>query len=160
MSRRFGARSGRYRGVFVAHPTLRASVAQGLSFGGSGRWAVAHTRPAFPKNAYGPVGIPLIRGASDAGRSTSATRGVIAWGEGPLMPKEISRHRDTRPADAEGPGLGGGPVSVFCERSMTKKRILLNVLSWPRNKEGRSRNKYYQIFKSALCQSRGGKANK
>ena len=37
-------------------------------FGGSGRRAVAHTRPAFPKNAYSPVGIPLIRGASGAGR--------------------------------------------------------------------------------------------
>ena len=33
-------------------------------FGGSGRRALAHTRPAFPKNAYGPVGIPFIRGTS------------------------------------------------------------------------------------------------
>ena len=37
------------------------SVAQGLFW-----WvrckAVAHTRPAFPQNAYGPVDIPLIRG--------------------------------------------------------------------------------------------------
>ena len=49
--------------VIVARPTERASVAQGLFFGGSGRRAVAHTRPAFPKNAYGLVGIPLIRGA-------------------------------------------------------------------------------------------------
>ena len=55
-------------GVFVDRPTLRASVAQGLFYGGSGRRAVARTRPAFPKNAYGPVGIPLIRGASGAGR--------------------------------------------------------------------------------------------
>ena len=39
-------------------------------FGGSGRRAVAHTRPVFPKNAYGSVGIPLIRGASGAGRLT------------------------------------------------------------------------------------------
>ena len=33
-------------------PTERESVAQGLFFGGSGRRVVAHTRPAFPKNAY------------------------------------------------------------------------------------------------------------
>ncbi len=37
-------------------------------YGGSGRRAVAHTRPAVSKNALGPVGIPLIRGASGAGR--------------------------------------------------------------------------------------------
>ena len=55
-------------GVFVDRPTQRASVAQGFFYGGSGRRAVAHTRPAFSKNAYGPVGIPLFRGASDAGR--------------------------------------------------------------------------------------------
>ncbi len=29
-------------------------------YGGSGRRAVAHTRPAFPKNAYGPVGIVFV----------------------------------------------------------------------------------------------------
>ena len=57
-------------------------------FGGSGRRAVAHTRPAFPKNASGPVGIPLIRGASGAGWSTQP-KGVIAWGEDALRPKEI-----------------------------------------------------------------------
>ena len=52
--------------VFVPRPTERESVAQGL-FCRSGRRAVAHTRPAFPQNAYGPVGIPLIRGASGEG---------------------------------------------------------------------------------------------
>ena len=35
--------------VFVDLPTQRASMAQGLFYGGSGRRAVAHTRPAFPK---------------------------------------------------------------------------------------------------------------
>ena len=60
--------------VLVPRPTERESVAQGLFFGGSGRRAVAHTRPAFPKNAYGPVGIPLIRGASGAGRWTQPPR--------------------------------------------------------------------------------------
>ena len=37
-------------------------------YGGSGCRAVAHTHPAVSKNALGPVGIPLIRGASGAGR--------------------------------------------------------------------------------------------
>ena len=72
--------------VFVDRHTLRASVAQGLFYGGSGRRAVAHTRPTFPKNAYGPVGIPLIRGASGAGRRTQPPRrewkpgGKAPWG--------------------------------------------------------------------------------
>ena len=48
-------------------------------FGGSGRRAVAHTRPAFPKNAYGPVGISLIRSA----RRSTPPKGVIAWGKAP-----------------------------------------------------------------------------
>ena len=43
-------------------------------FGGSGRRAVAHTRPIFAKNVNGPVGIPLIRGASGAGRLTQPSR--------------------------------------------------------------------------------------
>ena len=60
--------------VFVDRPTQRASVAQGLFYGGSGCCAVAHTRPAFAKNAYGPVGISLIRGASRAGRLTQPSR--------------------------------------------------------------------------------------
>ena len=39
-------------------------------FGGSGCRAVVHTRKAFSKNARGPVGIPLISGASGTGRLT------------------------------------------------------------------------------------------
>ena len=79
--------------VFVAHPTLQASVAQGHFFGGSGRRAVAHMRSAFSKNAYGPVGIPSL-GVPQAINPTSP-KVVKAWGEGPLKPKEIPRHRDT-----------------------------------------------------------------
>ena len=75
-------------GVFVGRPTLKASVAQGLFFGGSGRRAIAHTRPAFPKNAYGPVGIPLL-GAPQAP------------GEEPNLP-EGSKSLGGRPPEAEG----------------------------------------------------------
>ena len=60
--------------VFVDRPTQRASVAQGLFYGGSGLRAVAHTRPAYAKNAYNPVGIPFIRSAPGAGRLTQPSR--------------------------------------------------------------------------------------
>ena len=60
-------------------------------FGGSEGRAVAHTRPAFQKNAYGPIGIPLIRGVSGTG--WWPPKGVKALGEGPLRPKEISRYQ-------------------------------------------------------------------
>ena len=50
------------------HPTGKCGTRP--FYGGSKRRAVAHTPPAFAKNAWGPVGIPLIRGASGAGRLT------------------------------------------------------------------------------------------
>ena len=51
-----------YRGICWP-PHLTGKCGRRPFYGGSGRRAVAHTRPAFPKNAYGPLGIPLIRGA-------------------------------------------------------------------------------------------------
>ena len=39
--------------------------------------------PSIPKNAYGP------------GDEPNPPKGINAWGEGPLRPKEISRYRDT-----------------------------------------------------------------
>ena len=66
--------------------------------GGSGRRAVAHTCPAFPKNTYGPVGIPLIRGASGAGRSTQTPEGGNSLGG--RSPEAEGNHqvpRNTRP---------------------------------------------------------------
>ena len=47
-------------GVFVGRPTLRASMAQGLFLGGTGRRAVAHTRPEFPKMPTAPSAFPLL----------------------------------------------------------------------------------------------------
>ena len=44
--------------VFVDRPTQRASMAQGLFYGGSGRRAVAHTRPALPKMPTAPSAFP------------------------------------------------------------------------------------------------------
>ena len=81
-------------------------------FGGSGRRAVAHTCPAFPKNTYGPVRILLIRGGSGAERLTQPPRTEYKPGRKALLrPKEFPRHRDTlgqirasttRPAKAPG----------------------------------------------------------
>ena len=52
--------------------------------------------PSIFKNAYDPVGIPLIRGASGAGQWTPY-EGDKSLGEGSLRPKEISRYLNTRP---------------------------------------------------------------
>ena len=46
--------------VFVDRPTQRASMAQGLFYGGSGRRAVAHTHPTFPKMPTAPSAFPLL----------------------------------------------------------------------------------------------------
>ena len=84
--------------VFVPRPTEHESVAQDLFFGGSGRRAVAHTRPAFPKNAYGPVGNPLIRGASGAVRSTQPPEGCNSLGgRPPEAVGKIQLPKHTRP---------------------------------------------------------------
>ena len=84
-------------GVFVDRPTLRASVAQGLFYGGSRRRAVAHTRPAFPKNALGPIGIPLVRGASGAGHLTQppSKGGKSLGGRPPEAEGKYSNHQGT-----------------------------------------------------------------
>ncbi len=50
--------------------------------------------PGIPKNAYGPVGIPLI-GAPQAPDDEPPSKGVKALGEGTLGRKEISRYGDT-----------------------------------------------------------------
>ena len=82
---------------YFLHAPPNGQVWHKAFFGGSGSRAVAHTRLAFPKNAYGPVGIPLIRGASGAGWSTPH-EGGNSLGGGPMRPKEIIQlPRHTRP---------------------------------------------------------------
>ena len=44
--------------LFQASPNVK--VWHKAFFAGSGRRAVAHTRRAFPQNAYSPVGISLL----------------------------------------------------------------------------------------------------
>ena len=71
--------------------------------GRTGRRAVAHTRPEFPRNAYGPVGIPLIRGASGAGRWTQPPRrewkpgGKAPWGRRKIFHSPSHTRPDLRP---------------------------------------------------------------
>ena len=67
-------------------------------FGGSGRRAETHTRPAFPKNAYGLVGIPLIMGASGAGRSNPTSEGSKSLGGRPPEAEENYPAAETHPA--------------------------------------------------------------
>ena len=55
---------------YLLHAPPNGQVWHKAFLGESRRRAVAHTRPAFPKNVYGPVGIPLIRSASGAERLT------------------------------------------------------------------------------------------
>ena len=83
--------------VFDARPTLRACMAQGLFYGGTGRRAVAHTRPEFAKNALGPVGLPLVRGDSGAGQWTQppSKGGKSLGGKAPWGRRKLSRCQDT-----------------------------------------------------------------
>ena len=86
--------SQKLRYLLLAPPNEK-SVAQGL-FCGSGRMAVAHTRPAFPKNAYGLFGITLIRGASGAGRLTQPhSKGGKSLGKASWSRRKIFSYRAT-----------------------------------------------------------------
>ena len=82
--------------VFVARPTERASMAQGLFYGGSGCRAVAHAHPAGSKNALGPVGIPLLGRLRRRAINSTLPKEVKAWGEGPLRPKDKFKIRKRR----------------------------------------------------------------
>ena len=82
--------------VFDARPTLRACMAQSLFWVGTGRRAVAHTARSLPKMPTAPSAFPLLGAPQAPGNEPNPPRkGIKAWGEGPLRPKEISRYRDT-----------------------------------------------------------------
>ena len=88
--------------------------------------------PGIPKNAYGPVGIPLIRDASGAGRWPPPPKGVKALGEGPLRPKEIPRYRDTlgqiRAAEHTGGRSATGQLERFRPRLICLPGSEISVL--------------------------------
>ena len=76
-------------------PHLTGKCAKGLFLGGSWRRAGAHTRPAFPKMPTSPSAFPLLGARQVPGNEPTSQKGVKAWEEGSLRPKEISRYRDT-----------------------------------------------------------------
>ena len=69
--------------VFVGRPTLRASMAQGLFLGGTGRRAVAHTRPEFPKMPTAPSAFPLLGVPQAPGDKPSLPEGSKSLGGRP-----------------------------------------------------------------------------
>ena len=70
-------------GVFVDRPTLRASMAQGLFLGGTGRRAVAHTRPEFPKMPTAPSAFPLLGAPQAPGDKPNLPEGSKSLGGRP-----------------------------------------------------------------------------
>ena len=72
-----------YLGVFVDRPTLRASMAQGLFLGGTGRRAVAHTRPGFPKMPTAPSAFPFIGAPQAPGDKPNLPEGSKSLGGRP-----------------------------------------------------------------------------
>ena len=69
--------------VFVVRPTLRASMAQGLFLGGTGRRAVAHTRPEFPKMPTAPSAFPLLGAPQAPGDKPNLPEGSKSLGGRP-----------------------------------------------------------------------------
>ena len=93
----------------------------GPFLGGSGRRAVAHTRPAFPKMPMAPSAFPLLGAPQAPGNEPNPPRkGVKAWGEGPLRLKEISRHRDTLGQIRAADNTAGRSATRHLERCQTE----------------------------------------
>ena len=66
----------------IMHPTERTNLAQGRFWGGSGRRAEAHTRPALPKIPLALPEFPLL-GAHQVLCNNPPCKGVKAWGTAP-----------------------------------------------------------------------------
>ena len=88
--------------------------------------------PGISKNAYGLVCIPLIRGASGAGRYPTPKE-VKAWPEGPLKPKEISMYRDTLGQIRAADNTTGRSATRHMERCRTRLICLVAAKSLSTN---------------------------
>ena len=84
--------------VFVDRPTQRASMAQGLFYGGSGRRAVAHTRPAFPKMPTAPSAFPWLGAPQAPGDEPSLLEGSKSLGGRPPEAEGNYPAAETHPA--------------------------------------------------------------
>ena len=107
-------------------------MAQGLFLGGSGQRAGAHTRPAFPKMPTAPSAFPLFRAPQTPG-DEPPTKGVKAWGKGPLRPKEIFRYRDTLGQIRAADNTAGRSATQYLERCRTR---LICGIWWPPHPTG------------------------
>ena len=63
------------------HPTERANLAQGRFYGGSGRRAEAHTRPALPKVPSAPLAFSLLGAPQAPGNKPDPLKEVKALGD-------------------------------------------------------------------------------
>ena len=104
--------------VFVDRPTLRASMAQGLFLGGTGRRAVAHTRPEFPKMPTAPSAFPLLGAPQAPGDKPNLPEGSKSLGGRP--PEAVGNTpqapRHTRP-DPRPDSTAGQSATQHLERS-------------------------------------------
>ena len=104
--------------VFVGRPTLRASMAQGLFLGGTGRRAVAHTRPEFPKMPTAPSAFPLLGAPPAPGDKPNLPEGSKSLGGRP--PEAVGNTpqapRHTRP-DPRPDSTAGQSATQHLERS-------------------------------------------
>ena len=57
-------------------------------YGGSGRRAVAHTRPTFPKMPTAPSAFSWLEAPTRHAINPTLPKEVKAWGEGPLRPRK------------------------------------------------------------------------
>ena len=88
-----------FSGIFVGRPTLRASMAQGLFFGGTGRRAVAHTRPEFPKMPTAPSAFPLLGAPQAPGDKPNLPEGSKSLGGRP--PEAVGKSPGTETHSAQ-----------------------------------------------------------
>ena len=92
-------------------------------------WVRSPHAPGISKNAYGLVGIPLIRAPQAPGDETNPLEGVKAWREDPLRPKEISRYRDTLSQIRAADNTAGRSATRHLEMYQTE----IDLPLWQRN---------------------------
>ena len=95
-SHTFGWRPAKLR--YLLHAPPNGQVWHKAFFGGPGRRAGAHTRPAWPKIPPDSSAFPLLGAPQASGNkynSHPTPKGVKAWEDDSLRPEEISSCRDT-----------------------------------------------------------------
>ena len=128
-------------GVFVDRPTLRASMAQGLFLGGTGRRAVAHTRPEFPKMPTAPSAFPLLGAPQAPGDKPNLPEGSKSLGGRP--PEAVGNPQAPRhtPPELRPDNTAGQSTTQHLERSSLKSICHQNDrdrdICWPPHLTGK-----------------------